>query len=91
MEMFELIHRGVVFSVPAGPLIAKCATLAAKPARLRDGYQVRSNVSADVFGEFVDFIKGGDLRVTARNAAALEQLASEFGAADLIALLRRPK
>jgi hypothetical protein len=91
MEMLELVHKGVVFSVPVGPLIAKCSTLAQKPARLRDGYEVRSNVSADVFGQFVDFIKGGDLRVTPHNSAALEQLAGEFGVPDLFPLLRRPK
>jgi hypothetical protein len=56
---------------------------------LRDGYQVLSDVSRNVFREFVDFIKGGDLVITSQNSAGLSALANEFGVDELRARLAR--
>jgi hypothetical protein len=85
MATNDLILAGQHFQVGRKALVTNCEAFLQDPTLQSKPYTVRSRVSPDSFGLFVDGIGGAAIAVTSENVFDLELLCAEFDFAELAA------
>jgi hypothetical protein len=83
MSQVVLVHPSKKFKIPARQIIYKCDLFGDNPSLTASPYNVESEVSLEIFEEFVAAIQGNPITITKDNFEGLTALCQEFRFSDL--------